>query len=100
MGAHEHKDTSSWESKLATHVTLSMATRETSTGHIDSNLLLFQQIDAYSWDSDEEFQSGLHAILGPGPTPGQAETLTLRARCFYYSRQASRSFRCSAMDLH
>lgn len=47
---------------------------------------LFQQLDTYSWDSDEEFQSGLQAILGPNPTSEQAEPLTLRARCFYYSR--------------
>lgn len=47
---------------------------------------VFQQLDSYSWDSDAEFQSGLRAILGPDPTPDQAQQLTLRARCFYFSR--------------
>lgn len=53
---------------------------------------LFQQLHAYPWDSDEEFQSGLHAILGPHPSPEQAEPLTLRARCFYYSRHVKEPF--------
>jgi len=53
---------------------------------------LFQQLDSYPWDSDEEFQSGLHAILGPHPAPEQAEPLTLRARCFYYSRHVHGPF--------
>lgn len=46
----------------------------------------FQQLDGYPWDSDSEFQSGLLAILGSDPAPDQAELLTLRARCFYFSR--------------
>jgi len=48
---------------------------------------LYRKLDAYPWDSDEEFQAGLRAILGPNPTPTQTEPLNLRARCFYYSRQ-------------
>jgi hypothetical protein len=48
---------------------------------------LFEQLESYPWATDEEFQSGLRAILGPSPNTGQAEHLTLRARCFYYSRQ-------------
>ena len=51
-----------------------------------SDIQLFQKLENYPWDSDEEFQSGLKAILGPSPSPLQAEQLTLRARCFYYSR--------------
>ena len=47
---------------------------------------LFKQLESYSWDSDTEFQSGLQAILGSNPTPDQAQQLTLRARCFYFSR--------------
>ena len=47
---------------------------------------VFQELESYSWDSDTEFQSGLKAILGPNPTPDQAQQLTLRARCFYFSR--------------
>lgn len=47
---------------------------------------IFHQLDTYPWDTDAEFQSGLQAILGPDPSPYQAEHLTLRARCFYFSR--------------
>ena len=50
---------------------------------------LFKKIEDYPWDSDEEFQSGLRAILGPDPNLDQEKPLTLRARCFYYSRQAT-----------
>ena len=54
-----------------------------------SNEGLFKQLDEYPWDTDAEFQSGLSAILGPNPAPDQAANLSLRARCFYYSRQDS-----------
>ncbi len=54
----------------------------------------FQQLENYPWDTDTEFQSGLHAILGSNPTPDQAEHLTLRARSFYFSRYtASKTFK-------
>lgn len=43
-------------------------------------------VDRYPWDDDQEFQAGLRAILGTNSTPEQAAELTLRARCFYYSR--------------
>ena len=48
----------------------------------------FQQIDTYNWSTDSEFQSGLRAILGSSNSlpQEQAEQLTLRARCFYFSR--------------
>ena len=46
----------------------------------------FQQLEDYPWGSDAEFQSGLAAILGPEPSPEQAERLNLRAKCFYYAR--------------
>ena len=52
----------------------------------DSGRHIFQQLDTYPWDRDAEFQSGLHAILGASPSSEQIEHLTLRARCFYYSR--------------
>lgn len=67
---------------------------------------LYQDIDAYSWDTDTEFQvsistsyirmiaqnscqGGLAAILGPkaNSTPSQTKELTLRARLFYYARK-------------
>ena len=59
---------------------------EASTSQVDAEL--FHQLDIYPWASDAEFQSGLRAILGADPKPQQAEQLTLRARCFYYSRSA------------
>ena len=55
------------------------------TSH-QQHLLKFQQLEDYVWDLDTEFQSGLQAILGPDPSPQQAEHLTLRARCFYFAR--------------
>ena len=48
---------------------------------------LFERVENYPWESDTEFQSGLQAILGSNPSPEQAIHLTLRARCFYFSRQ-------------
>lgn len=47
---------------------------------------VYEALDRYNWDDDVEFQSGLSAILGSNSTPEQAAELTLRARCFYYSR--------------
>ena len=47
---------------------------------------IFHQLDQYPWESDQEFQTGLHAILGSSASQEQAEYLTLRAKCFYYSR--------------
>ncbi|TKX26185.1 hypothetical protein C1H76_1538 [Elsinoe australis] len=48
---------------------------------------LYEQVDSYDWDSDQEFQGGLNAILGSANSPEQIARLTLRARCFYYSRK-------------
>lgn len=69
--------------------------QSSATGGQDEQL--FQQLDTYPWDSDEEFQSGLLAILGPNPSSEQAEPLTLRARCFYYSRHVQSPFKAIAM---
>lgn len=55
---------------------------------IPDNYLLFQQLDAYPWEGDQEFQGGLRAILGSVSDPQQVEHLTLRAKCYYYARQA------------
>lgn len=52
---------------------------------------LYQQLDAYPWDTDQEFQGGLRAILGSVQDPAQVEHLTLRARCFYFARKAGTS---------
>ncbi|KAI9831210.1 MAG: hypothetical protein M1819_005138 [Sarea resinae] len=48
---------------------------------------LYQQLEDYDWDNDPEFQGGLTAILGKGPDLERTQELTLRARCFYYSRK-------------
>jgi len=47
---------------------------------------IFRQLDVYPWEADAEFQSGLVAIRGSGPFSEQAESLLLRAQCFYYAR--------------
>ena len=52
----------------------------------EQDVIAFQQLEDYDWESDLEFQSGLQAILGSNPSPEQAEHLTLRARCFYLAR--------------
>jgi hypothetical protein len=57
----------------------------------DSSLessFIFNQLDEYPWDSDEEFQGGLRAILGSVQDPAQLEHLTLRAKCYYYARKS------------
>lgn len=52
----------------------------------DKDVAVFQQLEDYTWDSDPEFQRGLQAILGSSRSTKQAEHLTLRARCFYFTR--------------
>ena len=52
----------------------------------EQDVVAFQQLEDYDWDSDLEFQRGLQAILGSNPSPEQADHLTLRARCFYLAR--------------
>ncbi len=49
-------------------------------------MTLFQKLEDYAWDSDLEFQTGLQAILGSNPSAEQSEHLSLRARCFYFTR--------------
>ena len=51
-----------------------------------SDVNLYEQIDRYPWESDEDFKAGLEAILGSNPSTEQAVELSLRARCFYYAR--------------
>jgi hypothetical protein len=88
-----------------------------------SDSQLFQKLEEYPWDKDSEFQvrnhvsgterytdmhqGGLMAILGDSSSPLQIQQLTLRARCFYYSRKNSqpidfdayKSWRASQADL-
>ncbi len=66
-----------------------MTTEHATRQNPSSQASVFQQLEQYPWTSDPEFQSGLQAILGPNPDPEQAEQLTLRARCFYFSRYHS-----------
>ncbi|KAF2006240.1 hypothetical protein P154DRAFT_481976 [Amniculicola lignicola CBS 123094] len=61
---------------------------DTSTTHPSPDSA-FQALETYPWDDDVEFQAGLSAILGSNSSPEQATELTLRARCFYYSRKYS-----------
>jgi hypothetical protein len=56
------------------------------TGAADGLDDVYRALEAYDWDNDVEFQSGLSAILGSNSSPEQATELTLRARCFYYAR--------------
>ena len=58
---------------------------------VGSDISVFEALEAYNWDDDVEFQSGLNAILGSSSTPEQVTELTLRARCFYYARYARNS---------
>lgn len=62
-----------------------MAAVESSTADQTS---LFEQLDAYPWSEDNEFQGGLSAILGSVQNPEQVDHLTLRAKCYYYARKA------------
>ncbi len=52
----------------------------------ERDVTLFQKLEDYAWDSDLEFQTGLQAILGSNPSAEQSEHLSLRARCFYFTR--------------
>ena len=74
--------TSNWSLKMAAQENNAPSGQQYSDG------AHFQQLEYYPWDSDNEFQSGLQAILGSNPTPEQAQQLELRARCFYFSRYA------------
>ncbi|KAK8200850.1 hypothetical protein M8818_006167 [Zalaria obscura] len=53
----------------------------------DRSTELFQQLDNYPWDQDQEFQGGLRAILGSASSPEQVEHLTTRAKCYYFARK-------------
>ncbi|KAI4742507.1 hypothetical protein E4T50_07072 [Aureobasidium sp. EXF-12298] len=49
---------------------------------------VFQQLDNYDWDHDNDFQTALASILRSAKTPEQTAHLTIRARCYYYTRFA------------
>ncbi|KEQ98835.1 hypothetical protein AUEXF2481DRAFT_1667 [Aureobasidium subglaciale EXF-2481] len=48
---------------------------------------VFQRLDGYDWDHDNEFQAALSSILRSASTPEQTAHLTVRARCYYYTRK-------------
>ncbi|KAI5258711.1 hypothetical protein E4T42_00570 [Aureobasidium subglaciale] len=48
---------------------------------------VFQRLDEYDWDHDNEFQAALSSILRSASTPEQTAHLTVRARCYYYTRR-------------
>ena len=60
----------------------------TSTDSSLDSSYTFNQLDSYPWDSDQEFQGGLQAILGSVQDPAQVNHRTLRAKCYYYARKA------------
>ncbi|TKA49869.1 hypothetical protein B0A49_08302 [Cryomyces minteri] len=41
-----------------------------------ANGYVYEQVDRYLWDADEEFQGGLRAILGSNASPEQTSELT------------------------
>ncbi|KAG9622013.1 hypothetical protein KCU95_g13455, partial [Aureobasidium melanogenum] len=53
----------------------------------DETTAVFQQLDNYDWDHDNEFQTALASILRSAKTPEQTAHLTTRARCYYYTRK-------------
>ena len=59
-----------------------MAELQSSSG----DTAVFQQLDSYDWDRDNEFQTALASILRSATTPEQTAHLTIRARCYYYTR--------------
>jgi hypothetical protein len=61
---------------------------ETTTDSSLDSSYLFNQLDNYPWDDDQEFQSGLKAITGSTEDQAQLDHLTLRAKCFYYARKS------------
>ncbi|KAL8838026.1 MAG: hypothetical protein Q9170_002307 [Blastenia crenularia] len=48
---------------------------------------IYHQLESYPFTTDPEFQSGLSKILSSSSTSQNPEPLTLRARCFYFSRK-------------
>lgn len=52
----------------------------------DFNDSIFRQLESYPFSTDTEFQSGLSTILS-STSSQDPELLTLRARCFYFSRK-------------
>ncbi|KAL8952693.1 MAG: hypothetical protein Q9222_001392 [Ikaeria aurantiellina] len=63
-----------------------MTTQESPQASPIPDTTVFAQIESYPFTSDPEFCSGLSTILSSTPSQ-DPELLTLRARCFYYSRK-------------
>lgn len=61
---------------------------ETTTDSSLDSTYLYNQLDNYPWDDDQEFQGGLKAILGSTQNQEQLAHLTLRAKCYYFARKS------------
>lgn len=48
---------------------------------------LFEQVERYPWETDQEFQMGLRSILGGQAPSPQTYDIGLRARCFFFARK-------------
>lgn len=63
-----------------------MTTETTQGPSPNSPSSIYRQLESYPFSTDPEFQSGLSTIISS--TPAQdPELLSLRARCFYFSRK-------------
>ncbi|KAL9029479.1 MAG: hypothetical protein Q9196_002279 [Gyalolechia fulgens] len=63
-----------------------MTTETTREPSLTSSSSIYRQLESYPFSTDPEFQSGLSTIIST--TPAQdPELLSLRARCFYFSRK-------------
>ncbi|KAL8712530.1 MAG: hypothetical protein Q9225_006937 [Loekoesia sp. 1 TL-2023] len=60
--------------------------QETTNPSSPSPSSIYHQLESYPFTTDPEFQSGLSTILSSSPSQ-DPELLTLRARCFYFSRK-------------
>lgn len=63
-----------------------------------SDLTSFEAIQSYDWTGDREFQTGLQSILSNASSPEQVATLTIRAKCFFYSKKSGLSIDYNAFS--
>ncbi|KAI9820923.1 MAG: hypothetical protein M1826_000798 [Phylliscum demangeonii] len=63
-----------------------MATTPSARATLDPERL-YQQVEAFGWSEDRQFQAGLSKLLHDRSPAEQVDEVTLRARCFYYSRR-------------
>ena len=63
-----------------------METSAASSGTSKRKAQIYRRLHTYDFDKDEEFKSGLSAILASATSPEQLKELTLHAKCFYFAR--------------